>query len=151
MRPIWLTFDWTDGQRSMPLIEINRDPTDRQLRQFGVVCLFVLPLLGWWWGAERTTLGWIAVVSGAIAVTALTRPKFVKPLFVGLSLLTAPIGIVMGEVALLLIFLTVFLPIGLFFRLTRRDALQLKLNRETKSYWQTKPPARDPASYFRQS
>ncbi len=135
----------------MALIDINRDPTTRQLRQFGVISLCVLPLVGWLWGAGRPTLGWLAVIGGVIAVTSLTWPKAVKPLFVGLTLLTAPIGIVVGELAQLLIYFGVFLPIGLIFRLMRRDTLQLRLDREAKTYWRPKPPPRHAASYFRQS
>ena len=38
----------------MKLIEINWQPTDRQLRQFGVICLVALPALGWLWGGGTT-------------------------------------------------------------------------------------------------
>ncbi len=135
----------------MALIEINRNPTHRQLRQFGVICLFILPLLGWFWGGSPVVVGSLATLGTITALTALACPLFVKPLFVGLILITVPIGIVVGELMLLLIFLAVFLPIGLIFRLAGRDALQLKLNRTTHSYWQPKQLSHSSRSYFRQS
>lgn len=135
----------------MALIEINCDPTDRQLRQFGVVSLFVLPLIGWLWGAERTTLGWLAVIGGVIAMIGWVWPRGVKPMFAGLTLLTAPIGIVVGEIALVLIYFGVFLPIGIVFRLQGRDALQLSTDLKTTTYWRTRAAPRDAASYYRQS
>ena len=135
----------------MPLIDINRNPTDRQLRQFGVIGLFFLPLMGWLWGGTEIVVGTLAGLGATIALTSLVRPVLVKPLFVGLSLLTAPIGIVVGELLLILIFLGVFLPLGLMFRVARRDALQLKFDRGKDSYWQPKPSARSTSSYFHQS
>ncbi|MCA9074966.1 MAG: hypothetical protein KDA93_08040 [Planctomycetaceae bacterium] len=135
----------------MALIDINRDPTNRQLRQFGVISLFVLPLIAWLWGADRTTIGWLAVIGAVIAIVGWVWPKVIKPLFVGLTLLTAPIGIVVGEIALVLIYFGVFLPIGIVFRLLRRDALQLKRDPNTTTYWRPKSAPKDAASYYRQS
>lgn len=84
-----------------------------------------------------------------VAGLSYVRPQWVRPFFVGLSLLAAPIGIIVGEIAMLAIFLAVFLPIGLFFRLVQRDALQLRLDKEAKTYWQTKAEPKDIASYYR--
>jgi hypothetical protein len=56
-----------------------------------------------------------------------------------------------GELAMLLIYFGVFLPIGLLFRTAGRDALQRGFDRNRKSYWQVKKQPRDGASYFRQS
>ena len=44
----------------MRLIEFDWNPTDRQLRQFGVIALVVLPALGWLWGASGTVLATLA-------------------------------------------------------------------------------------------
>ena len=135
----------------MALIEINRNPTHRQLRQFGMICLFILPLLGWFWDGSSVVVGSLATLGAITALTALARPVIVKPLFVGLTLITAPIGIVVGELTLLLIYLSVFLPIGLIFRLAGQDALQLNRNRTASTYWQPKQLSHSARRYFRQS
>jgi hypothetical protein len=133
----------------MRLIEINRNPTDRQLRQFGLIALVALPLVAWLWGGGRVTIGTCALVGLAVAAVGIAFPRALKPLFVGLSLITIPIGLVVGEAAMLLIFYAVFLPMGLCFRLMGRDPLQLRFDRQTKTYWQPKQQPSGPASYFR--
>jgi hypothetical protein len=72
-------------------------------------------------------------------------------LFVGLTVVLLPIGLVVGEVVLALTYYGVLLPIGLIFRLLARDRLQLKCDRAADSYWRPKPKPRDLGSYLRQS
>ena len=75
----------------------------------------------------------------------------IKALFLALAIVATPIGMVVGELALLLIYFGCFLPIGLVFRLFRRDALQLTIDRQAESYWERKRQPRSAASYYRQS
>jgi hypothetical protein len=56
----------------------------------------------------------------------------------------------MAEVILLSVYLFVFVPMGIVFRLLRRDALRLQ-KAATDTYWQKKSQPRNAASYFRQS
>ncbi len=135
----------------MKLVEVNWDPNDRQLRQFGIICFFALPLVGWLWGGGPWMVEWLAAAGLLLAIAGLVYPKAVKPAFLGLTIVAAPIGIVVGELAMLAMFFGVFLPIGLIFRIMKRDALQLRLDRQAKTYWQSKKQPRDVASYFRQS
>lgn len=135
----------------MSLVELNWNPSHRQLRQFGVLCLILLPILGWLWSANSTAIAILAGVGAVIAATAAVIPQLVSPLFVGLMLITIPIGLVIGELAMFLIYVLVFLPIGIAFRVMGRDRLELKLNREQASYWRTKSQPKSVASYYRQS
>jgi hypothetical protein len=135
----------------MSLIEVQWDPTQRQLRQFGVICLFALPLIAWIWGARTQTIGILAGIGLALAVLGYVLPALVKPVFVGLTLITLPIGLVIGEIAMLLIYFGMFLPLSLMFRLVGRDALQVKTNRSASTYWHLKKQPKDTASYYHQS
>ena len=135
----------------MALVELNWTPKDRQLRQFGVICLVALPLVGWLWGGGLQIVGWLAAAGFTLAVAGLVVPKTLKPLFVLLSIVATPIGMLIGELAMLAIYFGVFLPIGLCFRLLKRDALRLKLNRDATTYWHAKKPPRGAPSYYRQS
>ena len=135
----------------MALIETNWNPSSRQLRQFGGLCLVALPLLGWLWSGSSAVITTLAVIGLLIAVAGWVYPKAIAPLFIGLMLITAPIGMVVGEVAMFLIYMTVFLPIGIIFRITKRDRLRLNLDRQATSYWQPKRKASSVASYYRQS
>ncbi len=135
----------------MKLVAINWNPNDRQLRQFGIISFAALPLVGWIWGAGVLVLGVLAGTGLILAVAGVVRPRMLTPLFLGLSVVATPIGMVLGEFAMLLIYFGIFLPIGLVFRLLRRDALQLKIDREANSYWQAKKQPKNMASYYRQS
>ena len=135
----------------MALIETNWNPTARQLRQFGSLCLVSFPLLGWIWSGNLTVITALACLGLLIASIAYFYPKLISPLFVGLMLITAPIGMVIGELAMFLIYMTVFLPIGMLFRITSRDRLRLKIDRQATSYWQPKRQPKSIGSYYRQS
>lgn len=135
----------------MAFVEANWNPTTRQIRQFGLACAVLLPFIAWLWSASNSWIGIVALTGVAIATLSFIFPKAVVPVFLGLTIITTPIGYVVGEFAMLLIYGGVVLPMGLVFMLLRRDRLQMKLDRQARSYWQAKPPARSAASYYRQS
>lgn len=141
----------------MKLVEMNWNPSDRQLRQFGLIGLVALPLIGWlWFGESATAVNLTAVVvSTAIGVVlaglGLLCPGVLKPVFVALMLIAIPIGTVISEVALGLVFFGLFVPLGLVFRLIGRDVLDLKFDPEATTYWRPKKGPTDAAGYLRQS
>ena len=135
----------------MSLIDINWNPSSRQLRQFGVACVLALPLIGWLWGLAGQTIGILVVIGCLLCVIGFAFPSLLKPVFVGLTVLVAPIGIVVGELTMLIIYYGVFLPMSIVFKILNRDALQLKIQLDRKSYWQSKKKPSSVASYFRQS
>jgi hypothetical protein len=58
---------------------------------------------------------------------------------------------VVNPVVLGLIYLTTIVPIGVFMRLTGRDLLDLKLDRQAASYWVVRePPGPPPDTMIRQ-
>lgn len=135
----------------MALVDLNLDPSTRQLRQFGLIAVVGFAAAAWAWGGDTLALivaSGIGVVCGLLGWLA---PQSLKFLFIGLSLITWPIGVVVGELALLLIYFGLFLPFGLFFRLRGRDVLRRKLDRNASSYWEDRPTVRPPTDYYRQS
>jgi hypothetical protein len=78
-------------------------------------------------------------------------PSVLKPVFLALTIVATPIGMVIGELAMLTIYLGVFLPFGLVFRIAKRDSLELRLDQSKDSYWQAKKQPVNIASYYRQS
>lgn len=135
----------------MKLVEVNWNPTNRQLRQFGIVCLFAPPLVGWLSGGGGQLIGLLAMAGLLFAIAGAVRPRMMKPVFIALTIVAAPIGMVIGELAMLLVYFGVFLPIGIVFRVMNRDALQLRFDRRARTYWQAKKPPGGPADYYRQS
>ncbi len=135
----------------MKLIDVNWSPTDRQLRQFGILCLIALPLAGWIWGAGSWLFGGLLAAGLLIGLMGVAFPRAVCPLFLALTIVATPMGVVIGEVALLLIYFGVFLPTGVLFRLRKRDALQLRIDKSAATYWQAKRKPQSAATYYRQS
>lgn len=134
----------------MTFPDINWSPNSRQLRQFAWIALVALPLIGWIWGASAVALAALLAAAGVLVVASYTAPFLVRPVYLGLTIITFPIGMVIGELVTLLIFFTVFLPIAVIFRLMRRDALERRIDRSAPTYWQAKKQAAGAESYFRQ-
>ncbi len=138
----------------MALIEINTNPTDRQLRQFAGV---VLPLVGLVaavilaWRLAHPTAAWIvAVIAAAICVAGLVRPAVVRPAYVGWIYAAYPVGWVIGHVVVGVIFFLVLTPIALVMRWLGREPLQRKFDVQRESYWEPRDMPSDRSRYFRQ-
>ena len=136
------------------MISVQWNPERKQLRQFAAIWFPAFcGLLGWIVGAktgqwEAVQIAW--TVCGVQAVLGAAYPPAIRPVFVGLILLTYPIGWVVSHVLLGAIFYLLFLPIGLALRMTGHDPLQLK-RPAGNSLWKTPVGKTDPASYLRQS
>ena len=135
----------------MAVIDLNWNPSPRQLRQFAALSVVMLPMIGWLSGGSWTTISILAAGGGLLAAVSFVAPALVRPLFLAVSVCTFPIGLILGELALAMIYFGMILPIGILFRLIGRDALQLRIDREAKSYWQAKQQPKNVAGYYRQS
>jgi hypothetical protein len=134
----------------MKLIEMNWNPDTRQLRQFGWIALAALPLLGWLWsGGNPTVTAGLAGAGLALALAAQLAPRALKPVFLGVSLAAIPVGILVGETIIALLFVGLFVPLGIVFRLIGRDSLQREFITPVKSYWQPRKQPAGPESYLR--
>ena len=47
---------------SMAMFDFNFSPSNRQLRQFGAVCMVAVPLVAWLWTGDAVIVGWAAAV-----------------------------------------------------------------------------------------
>lgn len=136
-----------------PMIRIDWHPDEAKLQQFGWISLGgfgLLASIAWW----RFGNGNAALVLAGLAlltpVVGMVSPRLLKFLYIGLSLVAFPIGLIISNVLLLLIFLLVFTPVALIFRLIGRDELRLKPAHESPSHWKTyESGRRKPASYYR--
>ncbi|MEQ9407344.1 MAG: SxtJ family membrane protein [Fuerstiella sp.] len=135
----------------MSLLQFNAAPSDRQLRQFGLICVFALPLLAWIWTGRLTVTGWAAVAGIALGAAGMAVPQLLKPVFLGLMILAMPIGLVVGELALLLIYFGLFLPMAIAFRIIGRDALQRRIRADQQSFWQPRKQPAGVRKYYQQS
>lgn len=136
------------------MIAIQWNPERKQLRHFaGIWFPAFCGLVGWLIGAKSghwaaVQVGW--AICGVQALAGLINPAAIRPVFVGLILLTYPIGWVVSHLLLGAIFYLLFTPIGLVLRITGHDPLQLKPP-AGNSLWKTPVGKTDPASYVHQS
>jgi hypothetical protein len=137
------------------MIEINFKPSIRELRQFAGIWFpaFCALVAFWTWKAgaapiwPKSILG-VGVVLGLVGLIA---PAVIRPVFIGLSVLTFPIGLVISNVLLFLVFALVFTPIGLIMRALGRDPMLRRFDRQASSYWIAHDPGAGGAKrYFRQ-
>jgi MFS family permease len=144
------------------MIEINWRPDDRTLRQFGVIALVgfsFLAAIAWWelfifafgLGEARTIVaGTFAVLAGLSALFSLVAPRANLPIYLGLTILSYPIGFVLSYVIMGFLFFVMITPVGLIFRLTGYDPLQRRFEPEATTYWADPRPRRGKESFFRQ-
>jgi hypothetical protein len=139
----------------------NLNPTPRQLGQFACAGVLLMPFAAWMlsgrplgvaWQPQHTLLiGGLFALGLIFVALSYLAPRALRPIFIAATLATFPIGFVISEILLAAIYFLVFTPVALLFRLVGRDALDRKIDRSAKSYWQAKQQPRDVASYFRQS
>lgn len=135
------------------MIDLNLNPNRRELRQFSVALLVASGLVGGllWWKMGPNPWSRALWIGGPIlSVLGLAIPPAIKPLFLGLSILAFPIGIVVGTVAMMLVYYGIVTPIALVFKLLGRDTLTRSFDRDAPTYWvkrQTDIPGK---RYFQQ-
>ncbi len=137
----------------MALIELNRNPSRRELMTFGAIfALFfaaVGALLRWKFGAPAAAAAvWSA--AGLITVAFILLPPTRRPLYLGMAGLGWPIGWVVSHVAMAFIYYVVFMLTGLALRVTGRDPMRRRLDAQAQSYWVEHRAGGDRARYFRQ-
>jgi hypothetical protein len=128
-------------------------PTRRQLRLFALVSLLGMAVIGV--VIERLTGSSTAslVVWGfglLLAVVGLPFPDAIRLPYVVIMAVTLPVGWLISNLLLRIIYYGVFTPLGLAFRLAGRDPLLLKRPR-SDSYWRKYRARGDVAGYYRQS
>jgi hypothetical protein len=147
----------------MAFIEINWHPDRRRLRGFGLAALAALAALGLWVWWRHSLFGFalgdraaevaawaLWAAAGACGVLAAAAPACLRPLYLALSLLGAPIGLVVSYVVLAIVYYGILTPIGLAMRLAGRDPLHRKFDRSAGTYWVPRGGAPEPKRYFRQ-
>jgi hypothetical protein len=141
------------------IASINWNPAEKTLRQFGFVTLVGFPLLAWAlarWFPSLFVIDpkWAALYGLALGVFAaavgMISPKMLKPIFVGLSLVTFPIGLVVGELFLGTIFYLLFGLVSVIFRLVGFDPMTQQFDRAASTYWTPKAQPTGPKQYFKQ-
>jgi hypothetical protein len=138
----------------MALLELKRDPTAREVRQFARVWLPAFcALLATWavlrWQAWPTASALLAVAIAGIAIEAV-RPGWMRALFLGWMWAAFPIGWLVSHLLMGAIYYLVITPIGLIMRAAGRDPLARRFEPDAETYWTRRDPPAEASRYFRQ-
>ena len=131
---------------------LDLHPTDRMLRQFAGAWLLVFSGLAvnqWLMRAHARTAMALVGIALVIGVAGLLRPRLVRWLFVAATVLAFPIGWVVSQVMLVVLFIGVVTPVALLFKVQGRDRLARKRSAQS-SYWKPKTAMEDIRRYLRQ-
>lgn len=130
------------GSNANGVREMAGKPKRLSDRAFGLAFagLFLLVFLVSSYVAERSRV-WALPVSGGFAALALLAPGVLMPLNRLWMLITERINLVLNLVLLSVSYALVILPLGLFMKLRRRDALGLDPRPGPSTYWA--PSARE--------
>lgn len=139
-----------------PLLRSCNAPetTPRVLRQFAALGVLFLGVLAAWQGFHNSRLITSCVFGSLAAVLALVGvvwPLSLRPLFVGAMRAPFPIGRVVSQLFLALLFYGVFAPFGLVRQLVGRDPLCRRARAAASTYWGTKTISTDVGGYLRQT
>ncbi len=141
------------GDKVTALIEINRNPSRRELNWFGFLLPLFFGLVGGliWWRFKAPVVAWVVwgVAAGVTLLFVIVAPVR-KPLYLGWMYAVLPIGWTISHVLLAAIYYLVFTPIGLIMRLAGRDPLRCRFDPLAGTYWQPHDPHEDASRYFRQ-
>jgi hypothetical protein len=138
----------------MSLIEINWHPGSKELRNFGVISLiasalialllYILKGLGIQWTTIIFAIGFIIFLSSVISL------RLTRMIYLGLILVTLPIGLAVSFTLLAAFYFLLLTPLGFVFRLMGRDPLRRKYDSTADSYWLTRQPPDKLDRYFHQ-
>ena len=137
----------------MSHFRVNRNPSPRDLRWFGLLLPLFVALVGaiarWQFGAPAAATG-IWSVGGALAALYWLAPPLRRPILVGWMYAALPIGWTVSHLMMGVVYFAVVTPIGLLSRLVRGDTLHRRLDRNARSYWIERPRRSGTRRYLRQ-
>jgi hypothetical protein len=137
------------------LIELDLNPSKRDLRLFGLVWFpLVFAVIGALVLFRTGSLPVAAAIWGgglAVSVVGLLVPAFLRLVYLGVLHAVYPIGWAVSSLLLATIYYLVITPMGLALRAVGRDALKLRRDRSARSHWVPYEPPESAERYFEQS
>ncbi len=137
----------------MNLIELNTNPSRKDLAWFGLILLAVGGVVGMLvWRATGSLIPpfsiWIA--SSVLTATYYVVPGLRRPMFLAWMYVTYPVGWVVSHTLLAVLYFGLLTVIGRLMRAFGYDPMQRTFDRSAPSYWVERPRHTDVTRYFRQ-
>lgn len=137
----------------MAVLDINTNPTARDLRWFGLLLPVFVAIVGFvaWRRADSwTPAAALWAGGGLLSAVFAAWPASRRPIYVGWMYAVFPIGWVLSHLLLGAIYFLVITPIGLAVRTLRGDPLHRAFRREASTYWTRRTPPSRVDRYLRQ-
>lgn len=114
----------------------------KELKNFGLTMAIVLGLIGLflWWQARPSAIYFLATAVLFFG-PALCCPKILWPFQKIWMSLAVILGWLMSRVILIVLFYLVTTPIGLILKISGKDLLDLKIEKNKNSYWVSRKAA----------
>jgi hypothetical protein len=137
----------------MSLIEVNWNPSSRELRVFALLEMLFFAIVATMVYRRTGSAAWAGgIFSAAVAVgcLGLAVPATIRYLYVAWMAAAFPIGWVVSHLVLAVIFFGLFSAFGGMMRLFGRDPMNRRFERTASTYWKVRTPATSVSRYFRQ-
>jgi len=136
----------------MKRFDLPLKPTPLVLRQFATAWLafFLTVAAKQLFVRSRAAAAGVLGAIALIGLAGLLKPSAIRWLSVGASVVAFPVGCVMTQVVLAVMFYAVLTPAALVFRWRGRDELQLRPGSEQASFWISRCPEQDVRRYLKQ-
>ena len=136
----------------MALIELNKDPGKKELIVFGTLWLLFFAFFATNFllrdNPGLATL--FALVATCIPLIGLIWNPFQSKSYLGTAYLTYPIGWVISNIILILLFYFVFTIMSVVIRILKIDPMKRGWEKKNETYWITHKPAKTLRRYFQQ-
>jgi hypothetical protein len=132
--------------------ELNKNPTRRDLLSFGLIFAGGMGAIGalnffYLHHPDRALV--FAAIGGGVFLLSLIPPigRLLYILWMGFGL---TLGFFTAPIIMFVVYSIVIVPVGLWFKITKRDLMRRQLDPSAKTYWEEYPGSTDPVSYIRQ-
>ena len=116
----------------------------KEIRSFGVTFgIIFLFIAGFLYYQEKNSFQLIIYLAGSFSFLGIILPIVLKPVYMIWMIFAVILGWFMTRVILSLLFYLIITPIGLVLRLRGKDLLDLKEQKNQKSYWNMRNPDKE--------
>jgi len=137
----------------MSLIRLNKTPSRRELALFGLLWLIFFAIGGIvLFRRDAPLILAVAAWAAAVLVPAVgwLVPAWMRIVYLGMSLVTFPIGLVVSYLLMAAIYYLLLTPVGLLMRMAGRDPMNRQFDARADSYWTAREADEGIDRYFRQ-
>ncbi|MDA0832763.1 MAG: SxtJ family membrane protein [Planctomycetota bacterium] len=137
----------------MAVMNVNWNPPKKMLQQFCVLLTIFGTLfagVAYAKTGDPTVSLSIFVVALFLSVTGYFVPPFGRIVYVGMMIVTYPIGWTLSHLLLGGIFYLVITPLAIMMKLFGYDPMKRSIDKSAATYWQKRTPATSSKRYFQQ-